>query len=50
MTYLTLRHRARQLWPDYLPQARRNRSAWLRAVARLGSKWLLAAPITRGQA
>ena len=49
-TYLSLRHRARTLWPDHLPSARRNRTQWLRAIARLGDKWLLAAPIVKGQA
>lgn len=41
MTYLQLRHRAKALWPDHLPHARRNRTAWIRAVARLGQRWIL---------
>lgn len=47
MNLITLRHRARQLWPDRLPHARHNRQAWLRSVARLGSRWLLANQVGR---
>ena len=41
MTYLELRQKARALWPEYLPNYRHNRTRWLRAVARLGQRWVL---------
>lgn len=50
MNFLELRHRARAIWPATLPHYRRNRTAWLRAIARLGDKWLLAAPLQRKEA
>lgn len=44
-----LRH-ARQLWNvDYVPPEinRRNRHQWVRAVNRLGDRWLLAKQVSR---
>lgn len=45
-----LLRRARELWNvDYAPPEinRRNRHHWVRAVNRLGDKWLLAKQIDR---
>ena len=40
MSTLTLRRKARALWPD----SQHNQRAWLRAVLNLGDKWLIAKP------
>lgn len=50
---MSVRHlvkKARKLWndPEVPPHINRhNRKAWIRAVLRLGDRWLLAAPIQR---
>ncbi len=40
--------RARKLWNTGNPRLdRRNQREWVRAVRRLGDKWLLAVPVAR---